>query len=205
MEGEQPQSELAMLAGSGLAGKSKCLVEQCSNPEMALRPPMRQVQAEVMSWREALPRPDSSRHSPGVSQGTVQAPGASTLATNMRTRSGGHASSSLGASSFAPTPDETVNALITELLVSCNVPIDAEACCFYHGALMSLRRYCRELERGNCWNRTPADIQNVQCSHCGVLTQLQTPPSCGSTSRCFFCNGPLSNGSESQTASVLSL
>jgi len=148
---------------------------------------------EVMSWIEAFPKFDCSRRSQGVSQDIVQ-----------EHRVSGPVSGSLVASSFAPTPDETVKALITELLIACNVTIDAEACCFFHGALMSLRHYCRDLNEGPCWNRTPADIQNAQCPHCGLLSQLQTPPSGGNTSRCFFCDGPLSIGSESPTVSALS-
>jgi len=200
--GAQPQSELAMLVGNGLAGKCRCLVEQCCQLQVAPRPPMRQVHSEVMSWREVWP--DSRHHSRKVDPHAIQEPGVPMLATSSH-RGRGNASRSLAASSFAPTPNETVMAMITELLVSCNVTIDAEACCFYHGALVSLRHHCNELRERPCWNRTPADIQNTQCQQCGVLALVETPPSGDSSSRCFFCDGPYYQGAGNQAASEVSI
>lgn len=47
-------SEQEMLVGSGLAGKSRKLIEQCSSAETTIRPSMREAYSEASSWREAL-------------------------------------------------------------------------------------------------------------------------------------------------------
>merc|ERR1712060_41431 len=69
---------LEMLVGSGLAGKSKSLIEQCSSPEVAIRPSMRKVHSEVLGWRDELVgclsnRPDGQSNSGRESLSTLVA------------------------------------------------------------------------------------------------------------------------------------
>lgn len=90
----------------------------------------------------------------------------------------------------APTPTDTVKAMVAELLFSCNMGTQEGACCFYHGALSSLIVFCEDLRGDPCRQGLPAGTLTKQCKQCGVLSHTQDacPGDVSRSSRCFFCD-----------------
>jgi len=199
----QPHNALEMLAGSGLAGKSRSLIEQCSSSAIAMRPSMRKVYSEVSGWMEALTECCCAHETEGVKRNSpsslvaldqrdsIAGPLSTSLTTDAR-RSAGQADGALADTRFRPTPAARVKALVTDLLLCCNLEVDEGACCFFHGALASLGVSCEN--GGPRQSSRPADLPAAQCAHYGALAQghaASAPDGSIGSGRCRCCADPL--------------
>jgi hypothetical protein len=193
IQARQPPDEMGLLVGEGLAGQSRWLVEQCCSPEAAHRPAMRQALSHIMSWTQSR-----SGHEQGELQGEpAAAVHGCRSGSSLAPAGGSRTPPTMASASFVSmpfvrqtTPTDTVKAMVTELLFSCNMGTQEGACCFYHGALSSLIVFCEDLRRHPCKHGLPPGTLTKQCKQCGVLSHVQEPCSgdVSRPSRCFFCD-----------------
>merc|ERR1711920_825710 len=88
----------------------------------------------------------------------------------------------------------TVQAMIWELLFSCNVEHPVPTCCHFHAALSALRRTIVEFGADPCKGWSPEGTTRGQCPECGVLVYMKHSKSTTSVrTSCAFCDCSLSS------------
>ena len=95
------------------------------------------------------------------------------------------------APAFACTAPDTVEAMVVEVMISCNLLIPADACCSFHGAAQEIGHAVRRIASQGCKNFLDHENVRCQCSHCGVLVRDSEVGSSSSSlsqdDRCAFC------------------
>ncbi|CAK0906257.1 unnamed protein product [Prorocentrum cordatum] len=189
----------------------RAVLEECCSVDPSQRPSISRVHRGVASWLDELLLrqgldPASLDGEPfnasWVFEGALQDRPSRLQQPTLPEPASAQKHSRSAAQKYVPTPDDTILALLLEVLSCHNPEVPEGTCCPFHGCLHSLMQVCHGLRGRECLPDWLSETMvNGQCSSCGVLFSSTAGSGLSRHSSkpqgCTFCEAPQSRRSDS--------